>query len=609
MKVAIVHDWLTGMRGGERVLEQICELFPDASLYTLFYKPGSVSRRIASMPIHTSFLNRIPGVLKHYPHWLPLFPFAISKFDLSGFDLILSVSHAAAKGIRKPKESLHICYCLTPMRYIWDMQNDYFEQNDRLHAKQAALQAISLPLRIWDRATAKRVDHFIADSQFVQNRIRKYYGRESTVIYPPVDTEFFTPSSNGTRTGYYLLVSALVSYKRVDAVIDAFNQLGSPLVIAGTGPDLGRLKARAAANIEFKGFVADENLRNLYRQCRAVVVAACEDFGLVSLEAQACGRPAIAYAAGGSLESVLDGDTGVLFSPRTVAGLIKAIRRFESTDFNRDKLRKNAERFSRETFRQALSTYVKSKLPSNGNAAELHQAVNTAVSSLSHSAGAAKPHPSVTSVAKRSFDIVFSIGALLVLGLPLLLIACIIRLQSKGPAFFHQTRIGYRGKQFTIAKLRTMLVDAEREGHPVWALDDDPRCTPMGGILRKFGIDELPQLWNVLKGDMSLVGPRPERPEFHAMFEREFPDFARRLEARGGITGLAQIRGWRGNTAIQGRLQCDLEYVERWSFSKDIQILCRTPFSLIRSPKRAPMVPSIRVVEKRRAGSLSSSNL
>lgn len=596
MKVALVHDWLTGMRGGERVLEHLCELFPDATLFTLFHKPGSVSPKIESMPIHASFLNRLPQAVKYYPYLLPFYPMAVSKFDLSGFDLILSISHAAAKGIRKPRNSVHVCYCLTPMRYIWDMRKDYFQYSDPIRLKRNALQAITLPFRAWDRSTARRVDHFIAISQYVQNRISKYYGRDSDVIYPPVDTEFFTPSSNAGHSDFYLMVSALVSYKRVDVAIEAFNQLPTPLIIVGGGPDLARLKAKAAPNVQLRGFVSDEDLRDLYQRCRGVVITACEDFGLVSLEAQACGRPAVAFAAGGSVESIVDGETGILFGPRTADGLIEAIKRLESTQFNPDRLRQNAERFSCRMFRQALTKCVQKNFQPCSSSRSPKK-LGRQVRAVQRSAG---EHPSVASIAKRAVDIVLSGCAFLLLGLPLLAIALLIRLQSSGPAFFFQTRVGYRGRKFTIAKLRTMRANAESDGCAVWAVENDSRCTPLGGFLRRYGIDELPQLWNVLKGEMSLVGPRPERPMFHQLFAAEFPDFARRLEVRGGITGLAQIRGWRGNTDIQGRIKSDLEYIEQWSFGKDLLILCRTPLSIVRMPKQQPGLSPVAVVDNHR---------
>ena len=204
MKVALVHDWLTGMRGGERVLHELCHIFPGAPIFTLFHRPGSVGRRIESMRIEPSLLNRLPGVTRYYQHLLPLLPWAVSRFDLRGFDLIVSVSHAVAKGVRKPRGAMHICYCLTPMRYIWDMQADYFRYSDAFGIRESLLRVMTPALRSWDKATALDVDHFIADSKHVQGRIFKCYGRESDLIYPPVDTGFFTPSDNPRHDGFYL---------------------------------------------------------------------------------------------------------------------------------------------------------------------------------------------------------------------------------------------------------------------------------------------------------------------------------------------------------------------------------------------------------------------
>ncbi len=589
MRVALVHDWLTGMRGGERVLVELCELFPEAPVFTLFHQPGTVNRAIDSRNIRSSFLGHLPGVARYYRHLLPLFPWAISTLDLSGFDLVLSVSHAVAKGIRKPPGSLHICYCLTPMRYIWGMQEDYFQYANPLGIKKVALKAITRTLRSWDRATASGVDHFIAVSRHVQERIAKYYGRGSEVIYPPVDTEFFTPSSIGEHTSsHYLAVSALVPYKRIDLAIDAFNRLGHPLVVAGTGPDLARLKKRAASNIDFVGFVSNEVLRDLYRHCRALIVPGREDFGLTSLEAQACGRPVIAYAAGGSLESVAESETGVLFDCQTVAGLIDGVKRFEEIRFHPERLRLNAERFSRGKFRQAVNMSVRRKCYATDSGPSA--AVGQATDALE------ERHPSISGIsglAKRSLDITLSLSGLFLLGVPLLVVASLIRRGSPGPALYRQVRTGLRGRPFALLKLRTMFVHAEQATGPVWAVRDDPRCTRLGGFLRRYGIDELPQLWNVLMGHMSLVGPRPERPEFRTVFEADFPEFSRRLEVLGGITGLAQIRGWRGDTPIGPRLQADLEYIERWSVWQDLKILWKTPLSLLRpmpGPSGVPML-------------------
>ena len=571
VRVALVHDWLTGMRGGERVLEELCELFPDATLFTLFHARGSVTPRIEAMPIRTSFLDRLPGAARHYRYLLPLYPWAVSRFDLRGFDVILSNSHAAAKGIRKPPGSIHICYCLTPMRYIWDMQADYFHYSDPLGLRKAALKALTTPLRAWDIATAAGVDQFIADSRHVQDRISRCYGRSAELVYPPVETNFFTPAQDANGVpGFYLIVSALVPYKRLDLAVDAFNELGRSLIVVGSGPDLQLLRKRARPNIEFRGFVPKDELRTLYRQCHALVIPGREDFGLASLEAQACGRPAVAYGAGGSLESVIDEVTGVLFRRQTTDALIDAVRRLERIRFKPGELRANAERFSAERFRQSMRAIVeKAQNSSKGKS----------VFSLRPAQPAQQPHPSLSGLfglLKRGLDISVSLLGLAILGLPILLTALAIRLGSPGPGFFFQSRVGLGGRSFDMVKLRTMREDAERDKGPIWAVKDDPRCTQVGGWLRRYGVDELPQLWNVLKGEMSLVGPRPERPEFHRIFEAEIPEFARRLEIRGGLTGLAQIRGWRGDTSVEERLRSDLEYIETWSLAKDLWIILRT---------------------------------
>jgi glycosyltransferase involved in cell wall biosynthesis len=347
------------MRGGERVLEELCELFPHATLFTLFHDRGSVTPRIEGMPIRTSVLDRLPRAPRYYRYLLPLYPWAVSRFDLRGYDVIVSISHAAAKGIRKPPGSIHICYCLTPMRYIWDMQEEYFRYSDPMDLRRAALKAITKPLRGWDVATAARVDQFIADSRHVQDRISSCYGRSAELIYPPVETNFFTPAPDADgASGFYLVVSALVPYKRLDLAIDAFNELRRTLIVVGSGPDLQLLKKRAHPNIEFRGFVPKDELRALYRQCRALVIPGCEDFGLAALEAQACGRPAVAYGAGGSLESVIDQVTGVLFRRPTTDALVEAVRRLERIRFNPGELRANAERFSAERFRQSMLAMV-----------------------------------------------------------------------------------------------------------------------------------------------------------------------------------------------------------------------------------------------------------
>jgi glycosyltransferase involved in cell wall biosynthesis len=353
MNVALIHDWLNGMRGGERVLEALLEIYPQATIYTLFHERGSVSPLIESHPIVTSWLDRIPGVYRHYRNMLPLFPRAVESLDLSGFDLIISSSHAVAKGIR-PGKALHLCYCHTPMRYIWDAEDDYALDPMR----RMVLGVCRNRLRNWDCESASRVDHFMANSRFVSARVRNYYGRHAEVVYPPIDTIFFTPSSEVQRVGFYLAAGALVAYKKTDLIVQAFNALGLPLVVAGKGPELSRLRRMAKSNIEFRGWVADEELRHLYRSARALLVAAREDFGMMAVEAQACGCPVIAFAGGGYSETVLDGINGVLFNDRHVADLVHAIRRFETMTWPVSRVRHHVEAYSREVFKAKIQEFI-----------------------------------------------------------------------------------------------------------------------------------------------------------------------------------------------------------------------------------------------------------
>ena len=303
MKVALVHDWLTGMRGGERCLEVFCELFPDADLFTLLHIPGKVSPRIESMRIHTSFLQNLPGIEKYYRYYLPLMPWAIDSFNLSGYDLILSSSHCVAKGVRITGRSTHICYCFTPMRYIWDQFGAYFSGRGRW--VQSILMRLLRPfLKNWHVRSNIGVHQFIAISRYIQKKIEKDYQRESTVITPPVNTRYFSPI-NEPREDFFLMVGALSPYKRVDLAVEAFNKLGYPLTILGDGPELPYLRTIARSNIEFLGWSPDEQIRSHYARCRALVFPGEEDFGIVPLEAQAMGCPVIAFGKGGALETVI----------------------------------------------------------------------------------------------------------------------------------------------------------------------------------------------------------------------------------------------------------------------------------------------------------------
>jgi len=359
MRVALIHDWLTGLRGGEKVLEALCELFPDATLFTMVHVPHSTSDVIESHPIRTAFTQKLPGVRRIYRWYLPLYPWAVESLDLSGYDLIVSNSHCVAKGAIPPPGSLHICYCLTPMRYVWDRFHDYF--GDGLKAN-LLYRPVAYYLRKWDVASAARVHYFIADSQHVAGRIRKYYLREAdAVIHPPVDTELYVPADSEPEDTY-LIVSALVPYKRLELAIDAFNRRTDRLLIVGTGPQEGRLKRRAGPNIEFLGSVSQQELVLLYQRCRATLLPGVEDFGIAPVESQACGRPVVAFAEGGALDTVRDGETGVLFSEPSPQALSDAIDRVSTLRFNRNALRSWALGFSRQRFKTQMREFIDRKL-------------------------------------------------------------------------------------------------------------------------------------------------------------------------------------------------------------------------------------------------------
>ena len=353
MRVAIVHDWLNGMRGGEKVLEELLTLYPGATIYTLFHERGKVSSRIESHSIVTSWLDRVPGIYRYYRNFLPLFPHAIESWDLKGFDLVISSSHAVAKGARV-NGAPHICYCHTPMRYLWDAVDDY--SFDIM--KSIAMGIVQPRLQRWDCETANRVDYFISNSRFVRERIREYYGRDAEVVPPPIDTHFFTPSSSAGREAFYLAVGALVPYKRFDLVIQAFNRLGCPLVIAGDGPELKKLRQLAGSNVNIKGWVSAEDLRSFYRRAKALVCAAREDFGMTAVEAQGCGCPVIAFGTGGASDTVQDGTNGIVFAEQDAGDLVSAVHRFESMRWPVEQVRSQVGRFSREAFQTRIRKVV-----------------------------------------------------------------------------------------------------------------------------------------------------------------------------------------------------------------------------------------------------------
>ena len=369
MRVAIIHDWLLTTRGGEKCLEVFCELFPRADVYTLIYAPDRVSSLVKSMNIRTSRLNEIPRIERIYRYCLPLFPRIIESFDLRNYDLIVSSSHCVAKGIF-PHRALHISYVHAPMRYVWDMHDAYFGRAGSL-LDRIGMSFWRRYLQKWDVAASERVDYFLANSRNVAAKIQKLYRRHATVIHPPVDLDKFRISSR--QEAYYLMVSALVPYKRLDVAIHAFNELGLPLKIVGEGPLRRRLEQSAGSNIEFLGWVDDPVLVELYGSCQALIFPGEEDFGIVPLEAQACGRPVIAYAKGGVLETVIPmkedspsgtSATGIFFSQQSAAELINAVELYRkmSGRFDPEKIRHHASQFSRERFIDQIHGYIQARL-------------------------------------------------------------------------------------------------------------------------------------------------------------------------------------------------------------------------------------------------------
>ena len=357
LKVALVHDYLNQYGGAERVLEELHTLFPSAPVYTSMYWPERMSPTIRALDVRTSFMQRLPLVTRNHQPFLLLYPLAFESFDLSGYDVVISNSSAFCKGVVTPPGTLHICYCLTPMRWVWNY-HAYIERERLGLAARLVLPAAISTLRSWDVATAQNVDRFLAISRTVAARIRKYYRRDATVIYPPVNCDAFQ-LQQARVDDYYLIVSRLIPYKRIDLAVDAFSRLGIRLKIVGSGGrDLPALRARAARNVEFIGRVSDAELKRLYAACRGLVFPGEEDFGIAPLEANASGRPVVAYAGGGALDTVIDGQTGILFEQQEVECLIGAVRRAEETVWDSDGLRAHARKFDSQVFRDQLRQFV-----------------------------------------------------------------------------------------------------------------------------------------------------------------------------------------------------------------------------------------------------------
>jgi glycosyltransferase involved in cell wall biosynthesis len=361
-RVAIVHDWLTGMRGGEKVLEALCERYPHAELFTLLHVRGSVSHTIERARIHSSLLQHLPAVRRYYRQCLPLFPALVEQFDLERFDLVISSSHCVAKSVIVSPGAVHICYCHTPMRYAWDQFSAYFGPERIGPLPSTLARPVLSALARWDRATSGRANRYLTNSQHVARRIRRYYNREASVVYPPVDTDFFNPAASlPVNDGGCLIVSALVPYKRIEVAVDACRLAGVALTIVGDGPDrtrLERMAVQSRADVTFLGRLSDEEVREQYQRAALVLMPGEEDFGIVPLEAQACGRPVVALGRGGALETIVPDETGVLVGEPTAPAFADAIRYALDRRFDPDAIRRHAERFGRARFGDEIEAIV-----------------------------------------------------------------------------------------------------------------------------------------------------------------------------------------------------------------------------------------------------------
>jgi glycosyltransferase involved in cell wall biosynthesis len=364
VKVAIAHEWIVTLGGSERVVLEFHQLYPDAPIFTSVYDPERAPAAFRGLDIRPSFLQRIPGATRRYPQLLPLMPLAFSRFDTRGYDLVLLSSHAASKAIPKQPGQLHVCYTHTPMRYAWDLYSVYVNHSGLNPLQRLAARAIFQSMRRWDRRSVKHIDSFIANSENVRDRIRRFYQRDAVVIPPPIDCERFHIGS--TVSDYFLVVSRLVPYKRVEIAIEAFRELGWPLHVVGAGSELPRLQAMAGPNTRFLGLLDDEALAREYSGARALVFTANEDAGMVPLEAMASGRPVLAYGAGGVTEVVLPNKTGAFFPEQTAASLAAALRAFDPSAYHPALIRAHAERYDRPRFRAAIAGLLDRLLAERG---------------------------------------------------------------------------------------------------------------------------------------------------------------------------------------------------------------------------------------------------
>lgn len=356
MRVALVHYWLTNMRGGERVLEAFCEMFPDAVIFTHVVDRSKLSETLLKHEIRTTFISKFPFAKSQYQKLLPFMPRALEELDLREFDLVISSESGPAKGVITRPDAFHLCYCHSPMRYIWDLYPHYLNSAGFL-ARQA-FPGIAHRLRQWDVTSAARVDQFVANSNFVKSRIQKFYRRESDVVFPPVAVEEFSASRSPQAGEYYLAAGELVGYKRFDLAVDACSKLGVPLYVIGDGEQFKDLKRRAGPTVKFLGRVGFQELKTHFGACKALIFPGEEDFGIVPVEVMAAGRPVIAYGRGGALDTVIDGETGILFHEQSVEALVAAIEKCESQEFQSHQLQSHAEGFTAHVFKSKIQSVL-----------------------------------------------------------------------------------------------------------------------------------------------------------------------------------------------------------------------------------------------------------
>jgi glycosyltransferase involved in cell wall biosynthesis len=359
LRVAIVHDWLNQVGGAEGVLEVLKELYPEAPIYTSIYWRQAMPDHYRKWDVRTSWLNRLPLIKAHHQPFLALYPLAFESFDLRGYDLVLSNKSAFCHGVTTAPDTLHICYCLTPTRFLWDYH--HYVRHERINpVVRVLLSPLVRNLRRWDKSAADGVNHFVAISETVRRRIEKFYGREAVIIHPPVDVERFQVSEE--HEDYFLIVSRLVPYKRIDLAVEAFNHLGLPLKILGDGRDRPRLEAQARPNVEFLGRLPNHEVERYISRCKGFIFPGEEDFGIAPVEAQAAGRPVIAYAAGGALGTVIEGVTGSFFREQTADSLAEAVDGFNDREFDSATIRRHAQGFDKDTFKKRLRAFVSERL-------------------------------------------------------------------------------------------------------------------------------------------------------------------------------------------------------------------------------------------------------